>query len=99
MSEEPNHALHAHAEQQPHTECRQLMGSLSDYIDGELNDELCQELQRHMAGCENCRVVFDTMTKTLYLYQASSQENEVPADVRGRLFETLHLDDLLKSKS
>jgi anti-sigma factor (TIGR02949 family) len=78
--------------------CKDLLVNFSDYIDGELSDELCQELQRHMAGCENCRVVFDTMTKTLYLYQANAQEMEVPADVRGRLFETLHLDDLLKPK-
>ena len=79
--------------------CKDLLGNLSDYIDGELSEDLCQELQRHMAGCENCRVVFDTMTKTVYLYQTSAQEMEVPADVRGRLFETLHLDDLLKPKS
>ena len=78
--------------------CKDLLGNLSDYIDGELSEDLCQELQRHMAGCENCRVVFDTMTKTVYLYQTSAQEMEVPADVRGRLFETLHLDDLLKPK-
>jgi anti-sigma factor (TIGR02949 family) len=78
--------------------CKALLGNLSDYIDGELSEDLCQELQRHMAGCENCRVVFDTMTKTVYLYQTSAQETEVPADVRGRLFETLHLDDLLKPK-
>jgi anti-sigma factor (TIGR02949 family) len=81
------------------TTCKDLLGNLSDYIDGELSADLCQELQRHMEGCENCRVVFDTMTKTLYLYHADAQEMEVPADVRGRLFETLHLDDLLKPKS
>jgi len=81
------------------TTCKDLLGNLSDYIDGELSDDLCQELQRHMAGCENCRVVFDTMTKTVYLYQTNAQETEVPADVRGRLFEKLHLDDLLKPKS
>jgi anti-sigma factor (TIGR02949 family) len=79
--------------------CKDLLGNLSDYIDGELSDDLCQELQRHMAGCENCRVVFDTMTKTIYLYKVNVQETEVPADVRGRLFETLHLDDLLKPKA
>jgi anti-sigma factor (TIGR02949 family) len=78
--------------------CKQLLGNLSDYIDGELSDELCQELQRHMTGCENCRVVFDTLTKTVYLYQAEAQQTEVPAEVRGRLFETLHLDDFLKPK-
>jgi len=79
--------------------CKDLLGNLSDFIDGELNDELCQELQRHMAGCKNCRVVFDTMTKTVYLYHNDAQQTEVPAEVRGRLFETLHLDDLLRPKA
>ena len=76
--------------------CKDLLGNISDYIDGVLNDEVCQELQRHMSGCENCRVFFDTLTRTIYLYQAGAQETEVPADVRGRLYETLRLDDLLK---
>lgn len=79
--------------------CKRLLGNLSDYIDGELSDELCQELQRHMDGCENCRVVFDTLTKTVYLYQANAQATELPDEVRGRLFETLHLDDFLKPKA
>jgi anti-sigma factor (TIGR02949 family) len=78
--------------------CKDLLGNLSDYIDGELSAELCQELQRHMAGCENCRVVYDTMTKTVYLYQASAQETEIPPEVRGRLYEKLHLDDLRKPR-
>ncbi len=79
--------------------CKKLLGNLSDYINGELSEELCQELQRHMEGCENCRVVYDTMTKTIYLYKLDCEETEVPDDVRGRLFEKLHLDDLLKPKS
>jgi anti-sigma factor (TIGR02949 family) len=77
-------------------DCKTLLGNLSDYIDGDLNDDLCQEIQRHMAGCENCRVVFDTLTKTVYLYHSSAQDVEVPAEVRGRLFETLHLESYLK---
>jgi anti-sigma factor (TIGR02949 family) len=80
-------------------ECQDLLGNLSDFIDGELDDETCQELRRHMAGCENCRVVFDTTTRTIYLYQSSANETQIPPDVRGRLFDTLHLDDLLKPKA
>lgn len=76
--------------------CQQLLGNLSDYIDGDLSNELCQELQRHLAGCENCQVVFDTLTKTIYLYQNEAEKTELPSEVRGRLFETLHLDDYLK---
>ena len=80
-------------------ECQDLLGNLSDFIDGELDDVVCQELQRHMAGCENCRVVFDTTTRTIYLYQSSANEIELPAGARERLFDTLNLDDLLKPKS
>lgn len=80
-------------------ECMDLLGNMSSFIDGELDDEMCQELQRHMAGCEDCRVVFDTTTRTIYLYHASADKTELPEDVRGRLFNTLQLDDLLKPKS
>jgi anti-sigma factor (TIGR02949 family) len=80
-------------------ECKDLLGNLSNFIDGELDDGMCAELKRHMAGCENCRVVFDTTTRTIYLYQTSVNETELPADVRGRLFNTLHLEDLLKPKA
>ena len=85
-------------------DCKNLLGNLSDYIDGDLDERLCQELQAHMAGCENCRVVFDTMSRTIYLYQNSDvvptelrvKNAQLPSAVRERLFSTLKLDDLLK---
>ena len=79
--------------------CKNLWESVSDYIDGELSEELCQRIEQHMAGCEHCRVVFDTTTKTIRLYRDGAQTTEVPDDVRGRLVETLHLEDFLKPKS
>jgi RNA polymerase sigma-70 factor (ECF subfamily) len=78
--------------------CKDLLGNLSDFIDGELDEVVCQELQRHMAGCENCQVVYDTMTRTIYLYHASATDTQLPEAVRGRLYETLQLDDLRKPK-
>lgn len=79
--------------------CKRLWESLSDYIDGELSEELCQKIEQHMAGCEHCRVVLDTTHKTIYLYHNDAQETAMPDDVRGRLFETLHIEDYLKPKS
>jgi len=79
--------------------CKKLLGSLSDYIDGELSEELCQKIEQHMAGCEHCRVVVDTTNKTIHLYHDAGQETEIPEDVRGRLVETLHLEDFIKPKS
>ena len=80
-------------------DCKDLLGNLSDFIDGELDDNTCEKLRSHMAGCENCRLVFDTTTRTIYLYQAVANETGLPEDVRGRLFTTLKLDDLLGPQS
>lgn len=79
-------------------ECQHLLGSLSEYIDGELGDELCVEIERHLTECENCRVVVDSLNKTVYLYQTTSQNVDVPAGLRERLFRRLNLDDYLDGK-
>ncbi|MGW8249829.1 MAG: anti-sigma factor family protein [Anaerolineales bacterium] len=79
-------------------ECQHLLGSLSEYIDGELGDELCAEIERHLNECDNCRVVVDSLNKTVYLYQTTSQNLDVPAGLRERLFRRLNLDEYLEGK-
>ena len=51
-----------------HEKCHDILDNLSLYIDGGLSADLCREIERHMEGCENCRVVIDTLTKTVKLY-------------------------------
>ena len=78
-----------------HEDCRQLLNSLSDYIDGDLPQELCDEIELHMKDCDNCRIVVDTLSKTISLYQTSSEPAVVPDEVRQRLFHRLDLDEFL----
>jgi anti-sigma factor (TIGR02949 family) len=80
-----------------HENCRHLLGSLSDFLDGSLEADLCAEIERHLAECENCRIVVDSLNKTVYLYHTTSQEVSVPEDVRERLFRRLNLDDYMES--
>jgi anti-sigma factor RsiW len=80
-----------------HNICEGLLGSLSDYIDGELGEELCREIEKHIADCENCRIVVNTTRKTIDLVHASNDpQTGLPDDVRNRLFKRLNLDDYLK---
>lgn len=80
-----------------HENCYQLLGALSDFVDGELGKLLCAELERHLAECENCRVVVDTLRKTVYLYHVSCAEPaECPEDVKERLFKRLDLDEFIE---
>ena len=76
-----------------HEDCRELLNSLSDYLDGDLQQELCDEIELHMKDCDNCRIVIDTLGKTISLYQTTSEEVTVPDDVRQRLFHRLDLDE------
>ena len=75
-----------------HKECRKLLGSLSEYVDGELSKELCEVLEHHMQDCEDCRIVVDTLRKTVYLYRKTAETENIPADMRQRLFKSLDLD-------
>jgi predicted anti-sigma-YlaC factor YlaD len=78
-------------------DCGYLLGSLSEYVDGTLEEILCEEIERHVADCEDCRVVIDTLEKTVYLYHASAELEPpiVPDEVKERLYKRLDLDDFL----
>lgn len=81
-----------------HKNCEELLGSLSAYIDGDLSPELCQELERHLAGCNDCRVVLNTTKRTIDLVHTPLEKNDLPEDVRERLFKRLNLDTYLTQK-
>ncbi len=80
-----------------HENCKSLLGSLSEYIDGELPADLCAQLEKHLEGCNNCRIVLNTTRRTIDLVHVPSEEN-VSNDVRERLFKRLNLDEFSNLK-
>ena len=94
MSQMPDPS-HQHQED----ECSRVLTHLNDYIDHELSPELCQELEEHLANCENCRVVLDTLNQTLYFVnQLQTTPVSLPAEVEYRLFAVMHLERFLPSE-
>ncbi|MBN2303654.1 MAG: zf-HC2 domain-containing protein [Anaerolineae bacterium] len=83
MSDPHTHHNHTH-------DCRRFLDGLSDYVDGTLGEDLCRELEAHMATCENCRVVVNTFSKTVELYHQLPAP-ELPDSVRERLYKVLDL--------
>jgi anti-sigma factor RsiW len=71
--------------------CRDLMAKLSEYLDGEASDEFCRELEWHMGDCEDCRVLVDTLQKTVSLYRDLPHPT-LPSATRRRLYASLDLD-------
>ncbi|HOA52854.1 MAG TPA: zf-HC2 domain-containing protein [Thermogutta sp.] len=68
--------------------CDELLAALNAYIDGEIDPQVCAELSRHLEGCNPCRVVIDTLRKTITLYKGEVPY-ELPPEVHARLHECL----------
>ncbi len=69
--------------------CDQLVAYQSDYIVGNLTEELTQAAQEHLATCANCRVVLDSTQKMILLYKERGQVQQIPAERKSALYDQL----------
>ena len=77
--------------------CQHLLENMSAYLDDEASAELCAEIERHLGGCDDCRVVVDTLRKTITLYHELPQPDLTP-EARLRVYKALDLSEFLNSK-
>jgi len=68
--------------------CEELLKIISDYIDGEIETSICQELERHLQDCDPCKIVIDTVRKTILLYKGA-EVYEIPYELSERLHNLL----------
>ena len=68
--------------------CEQLLAMLNEYVDGTIDPAICEEFEKHMAGCNPCQVVVDNIRKTITLYR-NGQPCELPVSFRKKLHEAL----------
>jgi predicted anti-sigma-YlaC factor YlaD len=71
-------------------DCREIFEGLSDYIDRDMAEKTCREIELHLKDCYNCRVVVNTLKQTVTLYQ-EAPSIEVPGDVSMRLHKIIQL--------
>lgn len=74
--------------------CQHLIRHLPDYVDGTAAEAICAEIEAHMTGCENCRVVVDTLRQTIHLTHTLPAP-DLPEDARRRLYKRLDLEQFL----
>jgi hypothetical protein len=68
--------------------CAELLTYLSRYLDHDLDDELTQAAQQHLATCQNCQVVLNTTERVIVLGHGQA-ERVIPTERRARLFASL----------
>ncbi len=80
-----------------HESCRHLLDELSDYLDEAASAEMCAEIERHLTDCADCRVVVDTLRRTIQLYHELPSP-ALPEAARERLYKSLDLAEFLTPK-
>ena len=68
--------------------CDELLRQLTEYEDGVLPEEVCQELQHHLDDCEPCKGLREDL-EALARICRSCTPARMPEEVRRRLAERL----------
>lgn len=77
-------------------DCHDYCAMISEFIDGELPADLCARLEEHLSSCDDCTIVLNTMKKTIEFYREDKGSDDLPDNVKRRLFTTLSLADYLR---
>jgi RNA polymerase sigma-70 factor (ECF subfamily) len=56
--------------------CKEMFAELSNYLDDELDDSLCEELEKHLDGCEPCKAFLSSLERSIQ--QCRTAPNESP---------------------
>lgn len=62
--------------------CPEVVPMLSRYLEGEIGEAECAEMNAHVATCPRCRAECDSLRKVLALCKRSARDGEVPEDVQ-----------------
>ena len=69
--------------------CEELLKALELHLEGDEADERCAAFVEHLAGCDRCRVVVDTIKNTITLFRETDEAVEMPEECRERLSRAL----------
>ena len=64
--------------------CKAMFAELSDYLDEQLDDSLCEELERHMNGCGPCQAFVATLEATIERCRNSARDCPPPEAAKLR---------------
>lgn len=68
--------------------CKEVMQELSNFLEGDVDDDFKRELRSHLNKCSHCQVVVDTTRKTIELY-CDGEIFPLPEPVRTRLHQVI----------
>jgi len=75
--------------------CKEVLESLSDYLDADMKEDIITEMKRHIGACSDCRAEFDTLTMTIKLYKHEQNNPTImPVGCHDRLVKVLEIEKM-----
>jgi len=75
--------------------CKEVLESLSDYLDADMKEDIVSEMKRHIGSCSDCRAEFDTLTMTIKLYKHEQNNPRImPVGCHDRLVKVLEIEKM-----
>jgi anti-sigma factor RsiW len=71
-----------------HKHCLELFEKLSEYLDNELDEVTCQDIEKHIQECVPCFVCLQTLKRTIELCK-QTENRSVPEDFSRKLKEAI----------
>ncbi len=68
--------------------CKKIMKCLSDYIDGEVSENLCKMVEQHLEQCFECRCIVNSLKNIVELLHQLPEEH-IPEEMEKKLLERL----------
>jgi hypothetical protein len=69
-------------------DCKSILRTMSDYINGDLGESVCSDIEMHLTTCRKCRFHVDAVKYTINLFD-EWRADDMPADAEIRLRERL----------
>jgi hypothetical protein len=69
-------------------DCKHVWNHISEYLDGTLDPELLDQVQKHLEHCEICSAVLDS-TKNILILTADDRTFSLPVGFSERLHDRL----------
>jgi RNA polymerase sigma-70 factor, ECF subfamily len=67
----------------PTGNCPDVLNLFSRHLEDEISQDVCAEMERHLASCGRCRGTCDSLKRTLALCKRALPAVEVPAEVQA----------------
>jgi anti-sigma factor RsiW len=86
---ESDHNDHQHCgDDSDHAHCLEMFRRLSEYLDNELDDVTCQEIEQHVEQCVPCFSCLQTLRRTVDLCKQAANK-PVPKEFSEKLKEMI----------